>query len=144
MKKLWWLLVFASCGAGCAAGCAHAPPPTSVGQVHRPYDTLPPYLQHPVAEHELTANERLDRMNDLLRDVDARAGALDAGSLDEQQPALAETVDRLKEIVPPKPDLLVPVERMRGVVDAIPDTPPEATRQRLWALTDLIRLRVQF
>jgi hypothetical protein len=126
-------------------GCAHevflGPEP---GQVHRPYDTIPPFLAHPVAEHDLTPTERVDKMNQLLRDVDTRAGALEEGALADQQPALRDTLDRLQEVVPPKPDLLVPVERMRLVVDAMPANAPEATRQWLWALTDLIRLRAHF
>jgi hypothetical protein len=134
------LLLVLLCG-GCVHEPFEGPPP---GQVHRAYETIPPYLEHPVAEHDLTPSERVDQMNQLLRDVDTRAGALEASALDAQQPALRDTVDRLKDVVPPKPDLLVPVERMRVVVDAMPGTPPEDTRQRLWALTDLIRLRAQF
>jgi len=137
MKRLLFVFLW--------AGCAHEPMAgPALGRVHRPYDTIPPYLEHPVAEHDLTPTERVDRMNQLLRDVDTRAGALEAGGLADQQPALRDTIDRLQDVVPPKPDLLVPVERMKVVVEAMPGTPPEATRQRLWALTDLIRLRAQF
>ena len=125
------------------AGCAHRPPPDQpVGRVSRPYRSLPEYLQHPVAEHDLTAQERVAHMSDLLRDIDTRAGALDGSP--EQTEELKLKVHELSEVVPPTPALLLPVERMKLVLDETPRTGPEDTRRWLWALTDLIRLRAQF
>ncbi len=125
------------------AGCAHELPPMEPpGHASRPYTTLPAYLQHPVAEHDLTGPERVQHMNELLHDIDARAAALDGSG--EQVDELKLRVRELGQVVPPTPALLVPVERMKLVVDESPRTPPEDTRRRLWALTDLIRLRAQF
>jgi hypothetical protein len=124
-------------------GCVHAPPPgPPPGQASRPYRTLPDYLQNPVAEHDLTASERVQHMSDLLRDIDARAAALDGNP--DQTEELKLKVNELSQVVPPTPALLLPVERMKLVLDETPRVPPEDTRRRLWALTDLIRLRAQF
>jgi len=135
MKLLWVALV---------AGCAHAPRPTEpVGRASRPYTTLPEYLQNPVAEHELTGQERVRQMSVLLADSDAKAAALD-GSSSQQGEELKLRVRELGQVVPPSPSLLVPVERMKLVLDEMPRNPPDDTRRRLWALTDLIRLRAHF
>ena len=124
------------------AGCVHTPAlDAPLGQASRPYQTLPAYLQNPITEHELTAQERVQHMSELLRDIDARAGELDGtpGQTEE----LKLKVHELSEVVPPTPAVLLPVERMKLVLDETPVTPPEDTRRRLWALTDLIRLRTQ-
>jgi hypothetical protein len=134
MKRL--LMVF-------LAGCAHAPPPVPpVGHESRPYSTLPEYFQQPIAEHELTGPERVEEMSRLLRDIDARAAGFDGTSVKEDE--LKLRVRELGQVVPPTPGLLSPVERMKIVLEDSPRTPPEDTRRRLWALTDLIRLRAHF
>jgi len=126
------------------AGCTHypPPPPEPVGQASRAYTTLPAYLSNPIAEHDLTAQERMQHMNQLLRDIDARAGELDGTP--GQTAELRLKVRELQEVVPPTPAVLLPVERMTLVLDETAAVPPEDTRRRLWALTDLIRLRTQF
>ena len=122
--------------AGCVERAELGPP---LGRSSRPFTAIPMYLQHPVAEHDRTPTERLDQMSEVLRDIDAKASA------DTQNQAeLKDSVDQLKQLVPPKPDLLVPVERMQKVVDDIPRNSSVDTRRRLWALTDLIRLRANF
>jgi hypothetical protein len=124
--------------------CAHHPPSPQgpVGRESRPYTSLPSYLQHPVAEHVGTPSEQLDQMSSLLRDIDADAAEL-AGRPEERD-SLRDKVDQLSQVVPPTPDMLVPVERMRHVVEDMPSNPPEATKRRLWSLTDIIRLRAHF
>jgi hypothetical protein len=125
------------------AGCAHAPPPVEpLGRESRPYTSLPEYLQHPVAEHDLTGPERVEHMSELLRDIDTRAAALDGDP--QQAEELKLKVQELGHVVPPTPALLVPVERMKLVLEETPRTPPDDTRRRLQALTDLIRLRAHF
>jgi hypothetical protein len=121
-------------------GCAHEEPWVEpVGWQSRPYTTLPAYLQHPIAEHDLGPSERLQQMTEVLRDIDARAGTLPEGGED-----LKLRVHELGELVPPTPEMLVPVERMKLVLDDMPRKTPEDTRRALWALTDLIRLRAHF
>jgi hypothetical protein len=133
-------LLFVFLAAGCYTLPARPGPP--VGQASRPYTTIPVYLQHPVAEHELTAQERVQHMSELLRDIDTRAASLDGSA--EQTDELKLKVQELRNVVPPSPSLLVPVERMKLVLEDTPRTAPEDTRRRLWALTDLIRLRAHF
>jgi hypothetical protein len=122
--------------AGCIEHAVVGPP---LGQSSRPYTAIPQYLQHPVAEHARTPLEQTDEMGQLLRDIDTKAS-----SEQQNQAELKESVDQLKQLVPPKPDLLVPVERMQTIVEDMPKHTPAETRRRLWSLTDLIRLRTNF
>jgi hypothetical protein len=131
--RIWITLL---CFAGCIESAELGPP---MGRSSRPFTAIPQYLQHPVGERDRTPTEQLDQMAQALRDIDAEASA------DTQNQAeLKEHVAHLKQLVPPKPDLLVPVERMQKVVDDIPRNSAVDTRRRLWALTDLIRLRANF
>jgi hypothetical protein len=133
------LVVVAAVWAGCYLERPVGPP---VGVASRPYTTLPAYLAHPISEHELTPKERGQYMTELLRDIDARAATLDGtpGQTDE----LKLKVHELSEVVPPTPSLLLPVERMKLVLDETSRVTPDDTRRRLWALTDLVRLRAHF
>jgi hypothetical protein len=125
------------------AACGYGLPPVAApGQTSGPYTALPPYLQNPIGAHDLTGQERLRQMEFLLRDIDARAAVLDgSGAQDEE---LTLRVKELHQVVPPTPGLLGPVERMQVVMEESPRNPPADTRRRLWALTDLIRLRAHF
>src|SRR5262249_33917823 len=121
-------------------GCAHHPSSSQpLGRESRPYSSLPAYLQDPVAEHDLTAPERMKHISEVLHDIDARAGQLPEG-----EEELKRRVTELGQLLPPSPSLLAPVQRMQLVVDEIPKSSAEDTRRRLWALTDLIRLRAHF
>jgi hypothetical protein len=123
--------------------CTYVAPPVAIpGSTSRPYTALPPYLQNPIGSHDLTGQERLRQMEFLLRDIDARAAVLDgSGAQDEE---LKLRVHELHQVVPPTPALLGPIDRMQLVMEESPRNPPADTRRRLWALTDLIRIRAHF
>jgi hypothetical protein len=124
-------------------GCAHQPAGAPLGQASRPYTTLPSYLRTPIGEHDLTPAEKGEQVAVLLREIDSGAAELEVDP-GKQQAQLADAVDKLEDVVPPRPDLLVPVQRMKQIVDEIPKREPEVTRRRLQAMTDLIRLRAHF
>ena len=126
-------------------GCAHPAPlsPTPVGRSDRPYTALPEYLQNPLT-HGMTPTEKLTRMNELLRDIDARAASLSADKVQEEQLQLDRSLTELHQVMPPKPDLIMSQARMQEVVKEMPRNSPDATRRRLWALTDTIRMRAGF
>src|SRR4051812_27919922 len=125
MRVLLSLLMF---------GCAATPVPLDrVGHASRPYTGLPAYLQHPIGEHELTPVEQTEQVSELLGDIDARAAALDGSAPSQQQAELKDRVHTLGVVVPPTPDLLVPVDRLKLVVDDMPKNPPDTTRRRVWA-----------
>lgn len=144
---LWsgaWLLAPAMASAWAAPSATSSTSSGSaLGVSSRPYAGMPAYLALPVSEHTPPPREQLERVGDLLGAIDAHAGALDQRDVQAEQPALRGVVDELAVVLPPRSDLLIALDQMRAVVEELPRLPAEEARRRLWALTDVIRLRAE-
>jgi hypothetical protein len=140
MKWLWVL----------ALGCVHPHPSVNgealPGEVDRPYTALPGYLTQPVVAHGLPPELIDERRRDLLDAIDAHAAMLPERTSPHDREALADEIDELEAVLPPKPEFLGIVARMRTALEPLPGMKaPSAdeARERLQTLTNLLRIRTR-
>jgi hypothetical protein len=111
----------------------------------RPYAARPSYFQQPVSGRAVSPLDRDERLQDVLAAIDAHAALLERDSTPDRE-ALADEIDELDELLPPRADLLAALARMRTAIAPLPGqkpTSPDEARERLQSMTDLIRLRTR-